>query len=91
MRLASVGCGEACGIDCAAQFGPQDGAGRVLERQLGALWNEDVGIGAFGDRGPGLSADPDVVRPRAEARRQAGASVRPRMSQRVRAGRRAGL
>ena len=25
---------------------------------LGVLWNQDVGISAFGDRGPGLWADP---------------------------------
>ena len=50
--MASVGFGAACGSGFAGLFGPRVGAGRALKRQLGALWNADVGIGEFGDRGP---------------------------------------
>ena len=49
--LASVGCDAACGSGFAGPFEPSVGAGHVLERQLGALGNEDVGIGAYGGRG----------------------------------------
>jgi hypothetical protein len=51
MCLASVGCGEACGNGFEGLFEPRVGAGRVLERQLGALGNADGGIGAYGGRG----------------------------------------